>query len=51
MVQSERRLAASKSSRLSGVRSCTSVYILIITSVLIIGICCRLYLRSGVVDV
>ena len=46
---SSRRLAASKSSRLLGVRSCISVYIL--TSVLYIGICCRDCFRRGVVDV
>ena len=51
MVQSERRLAASESSRLLGDRSYIPVYILIITSVLLIGICCRCYFRRGVVDV
>lgn len=44
-----RREAASKSSLILRVRSYSSVYIL--TSVLIIGICCRWYLKRGVVDV
>jgi hypothetical protein len=44
-----RRQAASKSSLIVRVRFYLSVYIL--TSVLIIGICCRWYLKRGVVDV
>jgi hypothetical protein len=44
-----RRRAASESSRLSEGRCCIYVYIL--TSVLLIGICCRWYFRRGVVDV
>jgi len=46
---SSRRRAASESSRLLGGRSHIPVYIL--TSVLIIGICCRWYFRRGAVDV
>jgi hypothetical protein len=44
VVQSERRRAASESSRLLGDGSYITVYILLITSVLSIGICCRCYL-------
>ena len=43
--------AASESSRLSGGRFYIPVYILLITSVLAVGICCRGYFRRGVVDV
>jgi hypothetical protein len=43
--------AASESSRLFGEGSYISVYILLITSVLLISACCRWYLRRGVIDV
>lgn len=46
-----RRRAASESSRLLGDGSYIHVYILIITSVLHVGICCRGYFRRGVVNV
>jgi len=44
---SSRRLAASESSCHLGDRSYISVYILLITSVLSIGICCRCYLGGS----
>jgi len=48
---SSRRRAASESSRLLGEGFYIPVYILLITSVLLIGVCCRWYFRRGVVDV
>jgi hypothetical protein len=48
---SSRRLAASESSRLLGEGSYISVCILLKTSVLLIGMCCRCDFRRGVVDV
>ena len=43
MAFSSRRLEASESSRLSEGRYCIRVSMLLVTSVLLIGICCRGY--------
>lgn len=44
-----RRRAASKSSR--PLRAVCYLHVYILTSVLLIGICCRWYLRRGVDDI
>jgi hypothetical protein len=48
---SSRRRAASESSRILREVVYLCIYILLITSVLLIGVCCRCYFRRGEVDV